>query len=115
MDPLQPCRVLDRGQPVAQLRFARIAPPAKADRSARVGLADAHRAEYMADLARSAAAGATEREGDIAGVGHQAQRSEEHPSELQSLMRISYDVHRLNKKSHNTTTRQTQQSINTRR
>src|SRR3546814_6618500 len=74
MDPLQPCRVLDRGQPVAQLRFARIAPPAKADRSARVGLADAHRAEYMADLARSAAAGATEREGDIAGVGHQAQR-----------------------------------------
>src|SRR3546814_9082479 len=102
----------------SQLRFARIAPPAKADRSARVGLADAHRAEYMADLARSAAAGATEREGDIAGVGHQAQRvhalapdveiavvarvrraveipfgrSEEHTSALQSLMRHSYAV-----------------------
>src|SRR3546814_17846832 len=82
MDPLQPCRVLDRGQPVAQLRFARIAPPATADRSARVGLADAHRAEYMADLARSAAAGATEREGSLPSVGHHAPRLPSPPPDV---------------------------------
>src|SRR3546814_8259995 len=108
----------------------------------------------MADLARSATAGAAEREGDIARIGHQAQgipalapevevaviaalgrsvdrpfgqhihrerpqpldmrrigveavggergggaeRSEEHTSELQSLMRISYAVFCLKKK-----------------
>src|SRR3546814_8947962 len=34
---------------------------------------------------------------------HQLQRSEEHTSELQSLMRISYAVFCLNKKTHNTT------------
>src|SRR3546814_4875079 len=35
--------------------------------------------------------------------GHGAARSEEHPSELQSLMRISYAVFGLKKKRHITT------------
>src|SRR3546814_5914959 len=37
-------------------------------------------------------------------VGHVCSRSEEHTSELQSLMRISYAVFCLKKKNHNTTT-----------
>src|SRR3546814_8198529 len=36
--------------------------------------------------------------GDVAVVGHQHHRSEEHTSELQSLMRISYAVFCLKKK-----------------
>src|SRR3546814_8220377 len=38
--------------------------------------------------------------------GHAAQRSEEHTSELQSLMRISYAVFCLNKKNNNINTLQ---------
>src|SRR3546814_4390773 len=37
-------------------------------------------------------------EGQAGGGGHEAVRSEEHTSELQSLMRISYAVFCLNKK-----------------
>src|SRR3546814_5178003 len=37
------------------------------------------------------------------GIGRGHQRSEEHTSELQSLMRISYAVFCLKKKTHNTT------------
>src|SRR3546814_4295983 len=40
---------------------------------------------------------------ELDGVGHQVQRSEEHTSELQSLMRISYAVFCLKKKIRNTT------------
>src|SRR3546814_7929073 len=40
------------------------------------------------------------------------QRSEEHTSELQSLMRISYAVFCLKKKNNNTTTPKTQQQYN---
>src|SRR3546814_15988630 len=39
--------------------------------------------------------------GQFAGQVHQGDRSEEHTSELQSLMRISYAVFCLKKKTHN--------------
>src|SRR3546814_9931927 len=41
--------------------------------------------------------------GDAAGAGGISHRSEEHTSELQSLMRISYAVFCLKKKTHNKT------------
>src|SRR3546814_2190402 len=44
-------------------------------------------------------------------VGGMAVRSEEHTSELQSLMRISYAVFCLKKKTHNITYSQTKHSI----
>src|SRR3546814_8111752 len=52
-------------------------------------------------MERLAQAGAPARSFDIAA---QPLRSEEHTSELQSLMRISYAVFCLKKKKHNTTT-----------
>src|SRR3546814_3280914 len=41
--------------------------------------------------------------GDIVAAGQRIGRSEEHTSELQSLMRISYAVFCLNKKNHSNT------------
>src|SRR3546814_2097841 len=54
----------------------------------------------------AAVAGRIQRAGDAAGAGadDQVRRSEEHTSELQSLMRISYAVFCLKKKNKNTTT-----------
>src|SRR3546814_4851288 len=50
-----------------------------------------------ADPARQADAGSGLRRGDVDPVGIDEIRSEEHTSELQSLMRISYAVFCLNK------------------
>src|SRR3546814_3886577 len=47
---------------------------------------------------------------DADSEGEEGKRSEEHTSELQSLMRISYAVFCLKKKKNHTTTRKRQQS-----
>src|SRR3546814_2982142 len=57
------------------------------------------------DVGRLAGAGATARKPSSSAAGRRARRSEEHTSELQSLMRISYAVFCLKKKKrkeHNT-------------
>src|SRR3546814_3028994 len=48
----------------------------------------------------------------ITGVQHPIHRSEEHTSELQSLMRISYAVFCLKKKKHNKIESQTYRHLN---
>src|SRR3546814_3840156 len=58
--------------------------------------ADAERA-----LAASQLAAARSQIGGVQAQLHEAERSEEHTSELQSLMRISYAVFCLKKKTHN--------------
>src|SRR3546814_7442958 len=66
------------------------------------------RAQHAGDHAAEIDAGVVDREARFAariviGVQPANQRSEEHTSELQSLMRISYAVFCLKKKTHNKT------------
>src|SRR3546814_4919202 len=51
-----------------------------------------------AQVCRFAPAGPDQRAKQVAGTRHRSSRSEEHTSELQSLMRISYAVFCLKKK-----------------
>src|SRR3546814_5481135 len=70
-----------------------------------VASAPAAAASSVASVASPAASPATAAAGSAAGVLEPATaRSEEHTSELQSLMRISYAVFCLKKKKHNRST-----------
>src|SRR3546814_9641974 len=69
-----------------------------------VAIANRNRCEYClaAHTALGRKAGASAEEMARAQAGRSDDRSEEHTSELQSLMRISYAVFCLKKKKHNT-------------
>src|SRR3546814_1956634 len=74
-----------------------IEPAAKADRRVEIGLGDADlRRRAVQPGLGSADIGAAQRD-----LRWQPERSEEHTSELQSLMRISYAVYCLKKKNNN--------------
>src|SRR3546814_4749202 len=66
--------------------------------------ADAHREAGEAEAHQEESARIEPEIGDVAGVHQVDQRSEEHTSELQSLMRISYAVFCLKKKNQKQTT-----------
>src|SRR3546814_8653712 len=80
----------------------------------RIGVADGERSQSIADvdeivvrIARLLLVGIARADGDVRlrpdRVGALCERSEEHTSELQSLMRISYAVFCLKKKTNTTT------------
>src|SRR3546814_5215372 len=92
---------------LAAARTARPLPqPAAAPPAGRIGQAARAVAGAAAAVEHARGRGARTRDPDpagacdrIPGLGHQRQRSEEHTSELQSLMRISYAVFCLKKKN----------------
>src|SRR3546814_5094032 len=69
-------------------------------------ISEAHAAMIAAVL--SGKMNITSLSGEFGSMDDRGMRSEEHTSELQSLMRISYAVFRLKKKNYNTHTKHTQ-------
>src|SRR3546814_10821720 len=93
----------------AQQRLGGDAPPVEADAAQILTLDDRGlQAELRRADRRDIAAGARAENNDVVSVNHdillERTRSEEHTSELQSLMRISYAVFCLKKKKKTTKT-----------
>src|SRR3546814_10308728 len=72
----------------------------RSDQHARAAIAQRRR-RTLADIAETGDAGDLARQHDIGCATDRVDRSEEHTSELQSLMRISYAVFCLKKKKNN--------------
>src|SRR3546814_4874970 len=98
--PPRPQRDIRTGRPTSSIR-SRVTPPSRMSRTREWAKAPMARRSAPTSFAKSWRATETRRPVEL------ITRSEEHTSELQSLMRISYAVFRLKKKTHTPTTQPT--------